>query len=1301
VGRPKSRLFVVLSLLVALVPLAAAPAAAVTGDMIITGAVDGPLSGGLPKAIELYVVNNIADLSIYGVGSANNGGGSDGEEFTFPGVAASAGSFIYVASESIGFTSFFGFAPDYTSPAANINGDDALELFMNGGVVDVFGDINVDGTGQPWEHLDGWAYRANGTGADGTTFVIGNWSFSGPNALDGETTNSTAATPFPIGTYSAILPPPTILINEVDSDTPGSDAAEFVELYDGGVGSTALDGLVVVFYNGSDDQSYDSFDLDGFSTDADGYFVLGNAGVSGVDLVFAGNGLQNGADAVALYTGDATDFPNDTPLTTTDLLDAIVYDTNDSDDAALLVLLNAAQPQVNEDGNGDKDNHSNQRCLNGTGGARNTDTYDQFAPTPGTDNSCGAEPPAELIINEIMQNPNAVFDSNGEWFEIHNPGIDGVDIDGWVISDSDFDSHIINNGGPLTVPAGGYLVLGINDDSATNGGLTVDYEYSGITLANGADELILTDGSDEIDRVEWDGGPNFPDPTGASMSLIDAVLDNSVGANWCEASTSFGDGDSGTPGTANDCLWLIHEIQGSGPIVAISGPVAVEAIVTSLLENNDALDGFLLQEEDTDADADPATSEGIRIECGATCPTGLAVGDLVTVVGSAGEDFGMSEINANSGRVTIESSGNALPTATLLELPAPAGTDEELTFEPLEGMLVQFIDELFVSEYFELARFGQVVLTVDERPFQFTHTNSPNTPGYMAFLEDLATRRIVLDDDNNNQNAATSGPTADTPYFWELPGFSTTNFFRGGDSITDLTGGLDWAFGEWRVKHSSEVLFDYSFTPNESRTTAPEPVGGTLQVASFNVLNYFTTLDTGPSICGPSGNLGCRGANSTAELDRQRDKIVSALVSMDADVVGLVEIENNAAASLDDLVGGLNAVVGAGTYDYIDTGTIGTDAIKVALIYKPATVAPFGNFAILDSSVDPRFIDTKNRPVLIQTFEEIASAARVTVAVNHLKSKGSACDDVGDPDLGDGQANCNSTRTDAVEALVDYLETDPTGSGDSDFLIMGDLNAYAMEDPITAAEGAGYTNLIEAFHGADTYSFVFDGQLGYLDHAMSNEALTPQVTGVTEWHINSDEVNVLDYNDGIQDPGEASFERKSNALPVYDPDPYRSSDHDPVIIGLALDTPRSLKQQVLDGLEALPDPEDQTIGMQVKKAIDSIEDSLDPNSWETGAIINTKKVFDQERRAVVQLMLVVASGGPEADAAQVAIDTLVEADRQLALVELAAAIARGGSPSKIADAQAAMTEAAALNGAGIYNEAINAYKAAWDAATKA
>lgn len=181
---------------------------AIASDLIITGVIDGPLTGGLPKAIEVRACADIADLSIYGLGSANNGGGSDGEEFTFPAVPAVEGEFIYVASEDVEFTAFFGFAPGYTHSMANINGDDAIELFMSGSPVDVFGDIIVDGTGEPWEHLDGWAYRVDETGPDGTVFVLANWFFSGINALDGETTNATAATPFPLGTYGCIVASP-------------------------------------------------------------------------------------------------------------------------------------------------------------------------------------------------------------------------------------------------------------------------------------------------------------------------------------------------------------------------------------------------------------------------------------------------------------------------------------------------------------------------------------------------------------------------------------------------------------------------------------------------------------------------------------------------------------------------------------------------------------------------------------------------------------------------------------------------------------------------------------------------------------------------------------------------------------------------------------------------------------------------------------------------------------------------------------------------------------------------------------
>jgi plastocyanin len=174
-----------------------------SGQLVISGVFDGPLSGGTPKGVELYVIDDIADMSQYGLGSANNGGGSDGVEFVFPAGSASAGTYIYVTANETQFLDFFGFAADHVNSAVNINGDDAMELFNGATVVDTFGEINVDGNGTPWEYLDGWAYRVGGIGPNDGAFLDGDFSYSGPNAFDGETSNGTAATPMPIGTFTA------------------------------------------------------------------------------------------------------------------------------------------------------------------------------------------------------------------------------------------------------------------------------------------------------------------------------------------------------------------------------------------------------------------------------------------------------------------------------------------------------------------------------------------------------------------------------------------------------------------------------------------------------------------------------------------------------------------------------------------------------------------------------------------------------------------------------------------------------------------------------------------------------------------------------------------------------------------------------------------------------------------------------------------------------------------------------------------------------------------------------------------
>ncbi len=230
----------------------------------------------------------------------------------------------------------------------------------------------------------------------------------------------------------------------------------------------------------------------------------------------------------------------------------------------------------------------------------------------------------------------------------------------------------------------------------------------------------------------------------------------------------------------------------------------------------------------------------------------------------------------------------------------------------------------------------------------------------------------------------------------------------------------------------------------------------------------------------------------------------------------------------------------------------------MALVYKPGSVSPLGDFAILDSSVDPAFIDTKNRPVLIQTFVENATSERFTVAVNHLKSKGSSlCDDpIPDPDLNDGQANCNLTRTAAAPALADYLATDPTGSGDPDFLIIGDLNAYAMEDPITALHGRRLHRPDRPVPGRERATATSSTASSAISTTLSPTAhCCSQVTGVTDWHINADEVNVFDYNDDIRDsPAKPRSNARRRSGPLYAPDPLRSSDHDPLLVGLGLDS---------------------------------------------------------------------------------------------------------------------------------------------------
>jgi predicted extracellular nuclease len=444
---------------------------------------------------------------------------------------------------------------------------------------------------------------------------------------------------------------------------------------------------------------------------------------------------------------------------------------------------------------------------------------------------------------------------------------------------------------------------------------------------------------------------------------------------------------------------------------------------------------------------------------------------------------------------------------------------------------------------FTLDRFGEYTVSASGQQFQYTQTNAPDAAGYQAYLESVAANSIMLDDGLSTQN-----PNPIKIIDGGDGILTSGESFRMGDQLSDVTGVLTYSFNEFRIQNGTGT-----YRQTNPRPDQPADTGGNFKIASLNVLNYFTTLDL-PSALTDNGS-DPRGADTLAEFERQAEKIVNAIVAMDADILGLVELENDFAGTniaIEDLVNRVNAALGGEIYAWIDPGQefIGSDAIANGIIYKIAEVEPLGDAAILTTFDGRNFLDPLgagndlNRPAIAQTFEDLDTGQIMTVSVNHLKSKGSVSGIGADYDQLDGQSNNNATRTAAVDILADWLASDPTGQGSENTLILGDLNAYAMEDPITALQALGYTNLSSAASGGPgtPYTYVFDGQVGTLDYILALGPMVENLTGVTEWHINADEADAFDYNmDFGRDP--SLFDGASAA---------RNSDHDPVIAGFNL-----------------------------------------------------------------------------------------------------------------------------------------------------
>ena len=587
----------------------------------------------------------------------------------------------------------------------------------------------------------------------------------------------------------------------------------------------------------------------------------------------------------------------------------------------------------------------------------------------------------------------------------------------------------------------------------------------------------------------------------------------------------------------------IPQIQGSGAATTMTGSHTTQGVVVGDYEGaSPNLRGFYLQ--DPAGDGDPATSDGLFVFNGSNLDS-VSLGDVVRVTGTVGENQGQTQISASSTSIVRCGTGTVEPA----EVTLPFASDA--TPEAFEGMLVSFPQQLSVTEHFQLGRFGQVVLSSGGRLDVPTNVVAPG-PDAVALQAANNRNRIIVDDATQAQNP--------DPIVFGRGGapLSASNTLRGGDTATGATGVLSYTWGgnaaspnAYRLRPLQSLGGGIDFVAANQRPSGPPSVGGSVQVAGMNLLNYFNTFGNACTggVNGPG--MECRGAENQLEFDRQNAKTVAAILALDADVVGVNEIENDGygpTSALADLVGRLNAASAPGTWAYVDadagTGTVdalGSDAIKVGMLYKPGVVTPTGTTAALNTAAFVNGGDTspRNRASLAQAWQVNATGAVFLANINHLKSKGSECET---PDLQDGQGNCSIVRTNAARALTAWLATDPTGTGDPDVVLLGDYNSYAKEKPIQAIEEAGFTNLIASLLGADAYSYVFDGQWGYLDHAFASTSMADQVTGVGEYHINADEPSVLDYN--------TNFKTAAQIISLYAADEFRVSDHDPVLVGL-------------------------------------------------------------------------------------------------------------------------------------------------------
>jgi len=542
----------------------------------------------------------------------------------------------------------------------------------------------------------------------------------------------------------------------------------------------------------------------------------------------------------------------------------------------------------------------------------------------------------------------------------------------------------------------------------------------------------------------------------------------------------------------------IPEIQGNGSSSTYSSKlVKTNGIVTAKFIGASKVGGYFLQ--DANGDGNIYTSDGIFVS---TLVDNVLVGDKVEVTATVTENGGRTQL----GGVTYTSkinSNNSLPITKIQFNPS------NWNWEQYEGMLLQFDQTLYVTNNYYLQQYGQLSLNPTRK---FTPTNQflPGSSEYSALVSANSKAQLTLDD-----GITTTG-------YSPIVFADESGTRRTGERVTNLLAVADYS-GSYNVLYPAQNPIFYG----NPRPTAPTELGNyNLKVCAFNLEIYLAD----------SYGQGY-GPNSTTEGAKQHVKILAAMLAIDADIYGIIEIQEGQNALI-KLVNAMNATTSAGRYAFINDGsnTNGSTYTKAAYIYRTDKVSPYLS---LKNNNSPSPYNRKK----VQAFTMNSNGERFIYSINHFKAKSGCSSATGqDADQGDGQSCYNATRVAEANSTLNFLATNKIYYNDNDLLVMGDLNAHGKEDPIQTLEKGGLMDMHRVFHADSAYSYMYNGQAGYLDHALASTSMAAQITGVSVFHINSDEPSMFEYGGS-----------------AYQPNMYRSSDHDPVVIGLSLGNYNNVK----------------------------------------------------------------------------------------------------------------------------------------------